>query len=65
MSMWPQPQQPNLNPGSPRSKATGCLCPIVPNNAGSSAPIPPDGWWLHTECPHHKARLVLGKVDIG
>lgn len=65
MNMWAQrrPVEPNRSPGSSFSQEHGCICPSQENNAGQTAPFPPDGWWISTECLTHRAVLVLGKIS--
>lgn len=41
------------NPGSNEARDRGCICPVLDNNHGQSAPWPPDGWWMREDCPVH------------
>jgi hypothetical protein len=63
MSMWQAVPHPNPNPGSAHSREMGCRCPTDENNRGTSAPFPPDGWWLDPACVIHGTRLILAKVN--
>lgn len=44
------------NPGSDEALAKGCICAVLDNNHGRSAPWPPDGWWITQGCPQHDAQ---------
>lgn len=46
---WPE----HMNPGSQTARNTGCICAVIDNNRGRSAPWPPDGWWITEGCPVH------------
>ena len=42
------------NPGSQEAKDQGCICAVLDNNHGKTAPWPPDGWWITEGCPVHR-----------
>jgi len=46
---------PPPNPGSIAALLLGCLCPVLDNREGRSAPYPPDGWLVTLGCPVHAA----------
>lgn len=39
------------NPGSEEAIRRGCVCPIIDNNYGHSAPYPNNGWIYSGDCP--------------
>lgn len=53
-----EPMNGKPNPGSKEARAAGCICAVMDNNHGRSAPWPPDGWWITMGCPVHAPREV-------
>lgn len=51
------------NPGSREASLYGCSCPLVENNFGIAAPMPPDGWYLDYHCYVH-VPTVVGADDF-
>ena len=43
------------NPGSAAAKDAGCLCPVIDNNRGMTAPLGKYGWIMVVGCPMHPA----------
>lgn len=43
----------NPNPGSKAAQGMGCICAVLDNNHGLTAPWPPSGWWITEGCPVH------------
>ena len=41
------------NPGSDAARKRGCICAVIDNNRGRSAPFPPNGWSITDGCPVH------------
>lgn len=48
-----QKHDPTPNPGSKEAQKLGCICPVIDNNHGRSAPWPPDNWYFTVGCPVH------------
>ena len=46
------------NPGSDEALDQGCLCAVIDNHHGRSAPWPPDGWWITEGCPVHAPKAA-------
>jgi hypothetical protein len=53
------------NPGSDEARAEGCICPVLDNNRGRSAPWPPDGWWMREDCPVHSTEVAGDAPESG
>ena len=48
------------NPGSELARRRGCVCPVLDNNYGRSAPRPGDEWVIRLDCPMHSPATVDG-----
>lgn len=50
-------------PGSDEARHYGCTCPMVENNFGERSPMPPDGWYLDTDCFVHLPPAICAFDD--
>jgi hypothetical protein len=50
-------------PGSDEARHYGCTCPMAENNFGERSPMPPDGWYLDTDCFIHLPPAICAFDD--
>lgn len=66
MTVFYQPRDGFLPPGSDRARAAGCRCPVLDNNHGRFPLQPPDeafpdgAWWITSDCPLHGIPSPMG-----